>query len=236
MDLTLTEVFESEQPSATTFPLSPDLGTLDLSTSNIDAMLEWWLSLSERPALHAIRVYQVQDGNLATLNKFMGAVGQDLESFTLHPFVQNCTLLYVIRMMNSAVLTTSSGTRHSIDIAPLTHLRSIQLELHTLHPANRNRWVTQILSQISSVHLEAVAFQMFQYVGDIIDFDLSDVLEWSEVDAILQHSTFSRLKNVEIRSSLRLRKTFPAPEPQRPFSAEIVELLPRCHARGIFLR
>jgi hypothetical protein len=88
-----------------------------------------------------------------------------------------------------------------------------------------------MLSQISSVYLEDVVFQLFARAGK-----LSDVLEWSEVDAILQHSKFSRLRSVEVRRGTSRWHPGPAPDPQHPFSAQVIERLPRCHARGIFLR
>jgi hypothetical protein len=166
------------------------------------------------------------------VNEFIGALGSGLESFTLFTYIDDCTLPYAILMMSLTMLTPTSVTRHPIDITPLTRLRSIQLVLQ--YSTNRNRWVTQILSQISSVHLEHVVFQMYPFAGSI-DIGLSNALEWSEVDAILQSSTFSRLKNVEVRSGTRLWNTGQVPDPQRPFSAQIIERLPQCHACGIFL-
>jgi hypothetical protein len=235
MDSPSTDVFQSEQPSATTFP--PDLDTLDLGISGVGAALEWWLSLPARPALRTIRLYRVHYADHAMLNKFIGAVGSDLESFTFSPYVLDCTLPYAILNMNLTALTApppTSGTRHPIDITPLTRLRSIEFVLQT-YPQNRNQWVTEILSQISSVHLEDVIFQMYPFTGHI-DIGLSHALEWSEVDAVLQSSTFSRLRNVEVRSGTRLWDIIPESDPQRPYSAQVMERLPRCHARGICLR
>jgi hypothetical protein len=128
-------------------------------------------------------------------------------------------------MMNLAVLTTTFGMRYSIDMTPLKDLRLFHLELEGLRPSHRNRWVSRILSRISSAHLEDVVILLHSSARSI-GVDLSNVLEWSEVDAILQRSTFSRLKNVEVRRDLRLWDTVQSPDPQRSFSAEIVELLP----------
>jgi hypothetical protein len=228
----MTGAFESEQPSATTFPLPPDLDTLDLGILGTGDVLRWFLSLSARPTLRTIRLYRVHETDPAMVNEFIGALGSGLESFTLFTYIDDCTLPYAILMMSLTMLTPTSVTRHPIDITPLTRLRSIQLVLQ--YSTNRNRWVTQILSQISSVHLEHVVFQMYPFAGSI-DIGLSNALEWSEVDAILQSSTFSRLKNVEVRSGTRLWNTGQVPDPQRPFSAQIIERLPQCHARGIFL-
>jgi hypothetical protein len=234
MQLTPTELFESEQRPATTIPLSSDLDTLDLSGMVIGAMLAWWLSLSAPPVLRTIRLYRVYNDELAIIEKFIGAVGHDLESFTLCPNFEDCTLPSVIFIVDLTVLTTTSGMSSSIDITPLTHLRSIHFVLQNLHHANRNRWVTKILSQISSVHLEDVAFQLYAFTGSP-DTDLSDALEWDELDAILQRPTFSRLKNVWFQTGLPLWNTVQAPDPQRLFSAQLMEGLPRCRARGISL-
>jgi hypothetical protein len=89
-----------------------------------------------------------------------------------------------------------------------------------LGSANHNPWVTQILTQISSGHLEEVVFHL---AGLAFRFGpgISGALEWREVDTILQRATFSRLKNVEFRGA------------RPPFSAQALERLPRCHARGI---
>jgi hypothetical protein len=108
-----------------------------------------------------------------------------------------------------------SGAHHSIDVTPLTHLRSIRFMLGS---ANHNPWVTQILTQISSGHLEEVVFHL---AGLAFRFGpgISGALEWREVDTILQRATFSRLKNVKFRG--------------RPRSEPVMEYLPRCHARGI---
>ncbi len=141
-------------------------------------------------------------------------------------------------MINLTVLTTASGMRPSIDITPLTHLRSIHFVLQKIRCANRNRWVTKILSQISSVHLEDVSFQSYALALAFTsspDTDLFYALEWDELDAILQRPTFSRLKNVWFQTGLPLWNTVEAPDPQRLFSSQIMGYLPRCRARGISL-
>jgi hypothetical protein len=103
-------------------------------------------------------------------------------------------------------------------------LRSIEFVLHG--GANKNRWITNILSQVSSGHLEHVAFQLHRLLARA-DFDLASVVEWSSVDVVLQRSVFSRLRNVEVRCDKPLWI-------KRPFSVQVMEQLPRCHARGVF--
>jgi hypothetical protein len=213
-------VFESKPlPSATTFCLPPDLHTICLGITGLKTILEWLLSLPALPALRTVRLEPVQDEDLAMFHKFIRALGNHLESITLSTHLDECMFRYVILMVNLTVLTTISGTHHSIDITPLTHLRSIRFVLNS---AYRNRWVTQILSQISSVHLEEVVFALQTFVWGF-GFGIAGALEWSEVDAVLQCSTFSQLRNVELQSG------------RRAFSARVIKLLPRCHARGILL-
>jgi hypothetical protein len=108
-------------------------------------------------------------------------------------------------------------------------LRSSQFGLGGGLSAN-NRWILHILSQMSSVHLEDVVFQLSRFEGPS-DSDISSALEWSEVDAILQSSTFSRLRNVE----LRCRLFYDSPPRRRPFPTQVINRLSRCHARGIVL-
>jgi hypothetical protein len=121
------------------------------------------------------------------------------------------------------MLTTVSGTHHSIDMTSLTQLRSI--EFMVLVGANQSQWVTQILSQISSANLEDVVFRLdFFHSKDIVD-----ALEWNDVDAALQRSTFSRLRNVYFLSNLPFSVFDSASD-----CTSILQRLPRCHARGIF--
>jgi hypothetical protein len=72
-----------ELASATTLRLLPDLITLHLQGPVIKAILEWFLSLSIRPALRTVRLYDIVGGDLTTLHRFIGALGSDLESLTL---------------------------------------------------------------------------------------------------------------------------------------------------------
>jgi hypothetical protein len=111
------------------------------------------------------------------------------------------------------MLTSTSGTHLSIDITPLTQLRSIEFIVDVVD--DQNPWVTQTLSRISSTHIKDVTFKLVFFDGK----DIADTLEWSNVDAILQHSTFSRLRKVHFR--------------WLPSLAGVMQRLPHCAARGI---
>jgi hypothetical protein len=113
------------------------------------------------------------------------------------------------------MLTIVSGTHHSIDMTSLTQLRSI--EFMVLVGANQSQWVTQILSQISSAHLEDVEFKLVFFDSE----DFANALEWNNIDAVLQCSTFSRLRNIYFRQSSQAARI------------SVIGHLPQCHARGI---
>jgi hypothetical protein len=132
------------------------------------------------------------------------------------------------------ILTTTSGTHHPIDITPFTQLRSITFVLGAGRGVNRNQWVMQILSHISSPHLEDVVFKI--HFSHSRAANVSDALEWCNVDSILQRSTFSGLRNVHFRCNFPssvFGSTSDGPQSSSA-CASIMEHLPQCHARGIF--
>jgi hypothetical protein len=84
-----------ELASAMAFRLSPDLDTLGLDVVGAAAVLEWLLSLPVRPALCTVRLYNLQDRDLAIFNKFIQAFGDALQSLTLSPVINHCMLPHV---------------------------------------------------------------------------------------------------------------------------------------------
>jgi hypothetical protein len=131
------------------------------------------------------------------------------------------------------MLTITSVTHHFIDITPLTQLRSIEFKVFVGLNGNQNRWVTHILSQISSAYLEDVVFKLdfvLRTSGNV-----SNILEWNNVDAVLQRSTFSSLRNVRFLPNLSFA-SFDSTSDRPQLSSlhmSIMECLPQCHARGI---
>jgi hypothetical protein len=126
-----------------------------------------------------------------------------------------------------------SVTHHFIDITSLTQLRSIEFKVFVGLNGNQNRWVTQILSQISSANLEVVVFKLVFPSGT--SGDVSDTLEWNNVDAVLQRSTFSGLRKVRFVSNLSFASfDSTSGRPQLSYAhTSIMARLPQCHARGI---
>jgi hypothetical protein len=96
MRSTWTAVFQPELPSATMFRLPPNLHTLEVRISGMGAVLEWLLSLEARPALRTLRLYDISDGDLATVHKVIKAFGGGLESLSLSSLVKDCTLPHLI--------------------------------------------------------------------------------------------------------------------------------------------
>ena len=137
------------------------------------------------------------------------------------------------------MLTTTSGhatlTHHPIDARHLTQLRSITF---TLSEYGVNRWVTHVLSRISSSHLEAVAFELQHWPDREVSLkEIFNALEWHAVDVILQRSTFSGLRNVDFRCKLPspvFGSTSDKPQSSSAYPTVMQRLLPQCHARGIF--
>jgi hypothetical protein len=79
-------------------------------------------------------------------------------------------------------------------------------------------------------------FKLVNTGGGFLCGDVSDVLEWHDVDAVLQDSTFSHLRNVYFLSDRPfsvLDWTLDEPQPS-PTRANVLQRLPLCHARGIF--
>jgi hypothetical protein len=108
------------------------------------------------------------------------------------------------------------------------------------YSANANRWVTQVLSRISSAQLEDVVFELvFPPHDGITSGNVANSLEWHNVDVILQRSTFSSLKNVRFWCNLPLYIPLfmiSSPTDRLPLSSahtRIMEGLSQCHARGI---
>jgi hypothetical protein len=93
------------------------------------------------------------------------------------------------------------------------------MELDGLH--DNTGLVTQMLSNISSAHMDEVGFEVD--VGDV------GLVGWNEIDAALQHPSFSGLRRVEVR-------VIQWPEPYTWDSVNVpweMEFMPRCHASGV---
>jgi hypothetical protein len=57
---------------------------------SLKTVLEWLLSFPALPTLRTVRLGPVQDEDLAMFHKFIGALGNHLESLTLSALINNC--------------------------------------------------------------------------------------------------------------------------------------------------
>jgi hypothetical protein len=78
-----------------------------------------------------------------------------------------------------------------------------------------------MLSQISAAHIEEVGLEI-----NIGYHDEVGQVRWNEIDAALQHSSFSGLKTVSIR-------VVPWEERSPKAVQWVMDHMPQCHARGI---
>ena len=85
-----------------------------------------------------------------------------------------------------------SGSRWPFDLRRNSCLRSVQIEL--VNADHAATFVTQMLSQLSSACIEEVGLTIGGCEENILDPAI-----WNDIDAALQHSSFSGLKIVNVR-------------------------------------
>ena len=119
------------------------------------------------------------------------------------------------------MLDNAPGPHWQLDLRRNTCLRSLQIEVNDADDA---RLVTQLLSQISSPHIEEVGLEITTGEDDEVG-----QLGWDEIDVALQQPFFSRLKMVNVRV-IQMDNS----DDWVPNAVEwVVNQMPRCHARGI---
>ena len=75
--------FGRDLPPPTAFSLSPHLHDLELSSVCMDPVLDWLLSLPDRPALRAVGLRPTPLNNFDTTTKFLRALEDSLETFLI---------------------------------------------------------------------------------------------------------------------------------------------------------
>ena len=113
-----------------------------------------------------------------------------------------------------------SGSRWPFDPRRNSCLRPVQIEL--VNADHAATLATQMLSQLSSARIEEVGLTIGGCEENILDPAI-----WNDIDAALQHSSFSGLKTVNVRLI-----------PMDGIWAWndhllIMNYMPRCRARGI---
>jgi hypothetical protein len=97
------------------------------------------------------------------------------------------------------MLHAQSGYHWPIDLRRITHLRSLQIELDSFY--DDARLVMQMLSQISSGCIEDVGLAISAAEDGVVvagENGAVGCVGWDEIDAALQHSSFSGLKTVNV--------------------------------------
>ena len=70
-------------PIPSTLSLSPHLRELELNCIGMDAVLDWFLSLPDRPALRSVGLRPIRRNNSATIAKLLKALENSLETFLI---------------------------------------------------------------------------------------------------------------------------------------------------------
>jgi hypothetical protein len=127
----------------------------------------------------------------AWVNKLISALRNDLESLTLSTPLVDCMQPYVILTTDSNVPTTVSATYYSINATPLPHLRFHSIHAPACIPKSRGsrRCSHRFCSVGTCGSFGCSRRRLYFYV----------FLLWSEMNAILQLSTLSWLRSVEMR-------------------------------------
>jgi hypothetical protein len=80
-DPVCSDKFRMGLPAPTAICLSPHLRVLELDNICMDAVLDWFLSLPDRPPLRAVGLRPLRTNNSSTIAKFLLALEDSLESF-----------------------------------------------------------------------------------------------------------------------------------------------------------
>jgi hypothetical protein len=144
----------------------------------MDAVLDWFLSLPDRPALRTVGLHPIWRNNPETVTKLLIAVEHSFESFLISSVIADG--MFVILLS----LHANIGSDWPIDLRRNTSLCSLQIEVGSND--DDTGLVTQVLSQLEEVRLEIS-------VGN--DDELGQ-MRWNEVDAFL----LLGLKTVTVRA------------------------------------
>ena len=207
-------------PPPTGFCLSPNLLALELKETAIDSIIMWLLSLPVRLTLRSVTLGLRHIRDEAVFRQFISALGNSdsLEFFSFPALFDHGTLSSPSLPLSVLHPRSTLGRLVDLDLSRLTRVRSIRILFKFFNPECA-WWLTRVLSHISSVHLEEIA----------LEFKFSDYMNhgsqaWDQVDAILQNSTFSGLRKVELCCP---------PASESTLAQEIASYMPRCRARGI---
>ena len=212
----------ADLPRTTSLNLSTHLRHLRLGGGSMTRLLEWFISLPDRPALHTLDLGGVDVANLDVIVRVCSLLGDTLKSlsFALYKYSNDGTLsvfivdnLIDLRCMGLALF-------FQVDLGRICSLRIRPKEVHR----RLIRWLAQILSRISSIHMDEIVLELLP------SFDSkSNALEWRAMDTVLQQQEFSRLSTFKIRFLTATSTPSQIPAEEQFY----IDNLPQCNARGI---
>ena len=103
--------FESDLPPPTAFSLSPHLYDLELDGACMDPVLDWLLSLPDRPALRAVGLRPTYFNN--TITKLLLALEDSLETFLISTTIADGTCVIFPNLID-----TSYKVRTALAVGP----------------------------------------------------------------------------------------------------------------------
>jgi hypothetical protein len=220
--------FEWNLPPRTAFRLSPSLVELELGAFYMGALLLWFLSLPERPVLRSVYLHQIEKHDLYVARFFLATLQGSLETFFVSTQITDGALPIFVDLINTH---SKPGPHWPFDLSRHTQLRSVQISLLTVKTVipdpDHTRWVTQMLSRITSVHIASIRLELYVNIDDRHRLFLG----WDEVDAVLQKTSFSGLEDVTVWFLVDNWRDPMVPTTLLP--SYLTDQLPLCNARGI---
>jgi hypothetical protein len=166
---------------------TPQLVGLELDMDGMDYVLLWLLTLAVPPVFRSICLHHDGLNHPDGIHKFIASLDNSLEHLSF-PICGTRSRSIIIRAL-SLITYRKSDSPHVFDLSHFTQLRSIQIALYYRSPTAS---LMHLLSSMSSTHLERVAFLVSCPFGN------ESLLQWNQVDDVLQRSPFDRLKEVYI--------------------------------------
>lgn len=157
-------------------PLPPKLRCLEWRSAHTTAILNWLTASEIRASLRTFHIDARDLRDLSAINNFLADVDIYLEEF----------------LFTTSVFPDPGWL---IDLSQNTNLRRLTIELRHL-PGSPNDclWLTQMLSQIVSVHLQEIRLQIVWGASHVGPY----FLDWRGMDEVLVRPQFANLKKVTV--------------------------------------
>jgi hypothetical protein len=176
---------KSDRPPLKGYKPSPRLVALELDMPGMDNVLQWFLTLEVPHVFRSICLHHSRKNDPDVTHKFIASLDKSLEHLSF-PICGTRTHYHNPRL--SLITYRKSEYPHLFDLSHLTQLRSIQI---TLYDWSCTSSLTDLLSCISSAHLERLAFCV---TSPHENNGTGTILQWNQVDDTckVRHSTDSK--------------------------------------------